>query len=250
MKVLVHTPVSNRAWVLPRFWAALRGQTALAGVTGLMRFDINDCQDETFDLVQAYCSAKDPFETVFAVEHQWPALNLESHAWNEERYYRMIAMRNAALRTAAEYECDFLFSVDSDVILRDPNTLGHLLLANVPIIAGVFKSRWGNPDAPALPNVWQRGQNEMTERFLDDILTAPEHERVGGVGACTLIRNDVWNAGVTYNPIFNVPSNYRGEDRFFSLRAAVAGFEMWACSHKQIDHLDGKEALLTQERGV
>lgn len=147
-------------------------------------------------------------------------------------------MRNEALRAAEETGCDYLFSLDSDVLLHDPDTLSHLIDADVPIIAGVFMAKWGNPEALELPNVWQCGQNEMTEDFLQCIAYETKHVKVGGLGACTLIRRDVWEAGVTYDEIYNLPSNFRGEDRNFCIRAAVAGFDLIACAHKKIEHRD------------
>ncbi len=213
-----------------------------------MRFDVNDSQDKTSELIQRYCNIPGPFSAVQAGEWRWPSLTLPDHQWSEERYRRMIKMRNAALRTAQGFACDYLFSVDSDIMLVEDTTLAHLLAADVPIIAGVFTAKWGNPLAQALPNVWQTGQNEMTEEFLEGVSQAPEHVPVGGLGACVLIRKEVWQKGVNYNPIYNLPSNYRGEDRFFCIRAAVAGFPLWACAHKRIIHFDSKEALLTQTK--
>lgn len=233
MNLLIHTPVSNRAWCLPEFLEALAAQTVPVGFEVGYLFDVNDTQDNSVDLLAHFASRHDATIN----EHPWPTLNMPDHSWNAERYRRMIAMRNGALTMAAAKQCAYLFSIDSDVILADCDTLTHLLFACVPIIAGVFVTRWGNPEAAWLPNVWQRGQNEMTDDFIRNIAHAPEHVVVGGLGACTLIRNDVWESGVTYSPIYNLPSNYRGEDRNFCVRAAVKGFELLACSHRKITHL-------------
>jgi hypothetical protein len=236
MKLLIHTPISNRAWCLPEFLRALSAQELPAGTIVQYLFDVNDSQDKSFDLLETF--AKQPSRCVDVVEHPWPALSLRDHQWNAERYRRMIFLRNAALVAAHDRGCQYLFSVDSDVILKDPDTLSHLMASEVPVIAGVFMSTWGNPAATPLPNVWQTGQNEMSDDFLQGIATAPKHVNVGGLGACTLIRRDVWESGVNYNPITNLPLNYRGEDRYFCVRAAVHGIHMEACSHKRIRHVD------------
>ncbi len=121
-------------------------------------------------------------------------------------------------------------------ILHDADTLAHLLETNSSIIAGVFTAVWGNPDATPLPNVWQSGQNEMNDGFRIAIPFAKAHIRVGGLGACTLIHREVWERGVTYDEVYNRPTNYRGEDRDFCMRAVCAGFDLMACAHKKIEH--------------
>lgn len=236
VKVLIHTPVHNRAWVLPDFLEALAAQKLPSSVKIEYRFDVNDSQDSSTSILENFKHASD--KIVEVVRHPWSPLNLPDHQWSPERYSRMILMRNNALAEAESYGARFLFSIDSDVILENPNTLAHLMEADVPVIAGVFMAKWGNRDAVALPNVWQCGQNEMTDEFLDGIATAENHVTVGGLGACTLIRRDVWDAGVNYSLINNVPSNYRGEDRYFCVRAAVAGIPLIACSHMKVTHRD------------
>jgi hypothetical protein len=234
MKILIHTPVSNRAWILPEFLAALAAQNVPIGVELEYLFDVNDTQDNSREILDNFV----PPSVRRIEEHPWPSLLMADHEWSIERYRRMILLRNNALALAKHVGARFLFSIDSDVILDDPQTLKHLIETDVPVIAGVFMATWGNPDATPLPNVWQRGQNEMTDEFLMGIETAPEHVKVGGLGACTLIRRDVWEAGVTYDPIDNLPSDYRGEDRYFCIRAAVTGIPLLACSHRRIRHVD------------
>jgi hypothetical protein len=236
MKVLIHTPVSNRAWILPKFLEALAAQNIPTDIELVYRFDVNDSQDASYSILENFKHATS--DQVELINHPWSVLNLPDHRWNTERYSRMILLRNNALAEAKGLGARYLFSIDSDAILDDSHTLAHLIETDVPVIAGVFMATWGNAAATPLPNVWQRGQNEMTDEFLRGISMAPEHVTVGGLGACTLIRRDVWEAGVNYSPVYNLPSDYRGEDRNFCVRAAVAGFELAACAHKRIRHVD------------
>lgn len=237
MKLLIHTPISNRAWILPEWWEALRSQ--IGADDRHMLFDLNDSQDETDSLLEECVKSRGLFQSVMVQKRDWPPLQMADHSWSEERYRRMRVMRNEALEAAKAHRCDYLFSLDSDVILHDRDTLLHLVSGiDQPIIAGVFLAKWGNPTAEPLPNVWQCGQFEMTRSFLSELPRADHHLTVGGLGACTLIRRDVWEAGVNYKPIYNLPSNYRGEDRAFCVRAAASGFILKACAHKRIEHRD------------
>jgi len=240
MKILIHTPISNRAWCFPQWFDALKAQVpALPGAEVSMLFELNDSYDETERLLMAHNSSAHPFKNYLIRKRSWTPTALADHQWSAERYSRMIRMRNLALWDAAHMKYDFLFSLDSDVLLHEPDTLAHLIEADQPIIAGVFTAKWGNADADALPNVWQTGQNEMTDEFLREAPRATVHFTVGGLGACTLIRKDVLaTPWINYSPIYNLPRNYRGEDRNFCVRAAVAGITLKACAHKRIEHLD------------
>lgn len=239
MKLLIHTPISNRAWILPEWLDRLKAQDVPKEDT-VVCFDVNESQDDTSKMVTEFArQSRGVYADVLIREFKWPKpLNMPDHVWSPERYRRMTQLRNGGLYAAEKLKCDFLFSIDSDVILTHPQTLSHLMNANLPIIAGVFMAVWGNPEASALPNVWERGQNEMSDDFIEHIARAPHHVKVGGLGACTLIRHDVWESGVTYTPIYNAPSAYRGEDRHFCTRAVAAGFDLMACSHALIEHRD------------
>lgn len=236
MKLLIHTPISNRAWILPEWWKALCSQELSDHDVSIL-FDVNASSDGTYELLDCY-SKDHPFNTMHIRERAWRSLDLPDHQWNEMRYARMRLMRNGALEMAQDQKCDALFSLDSDVLLRDPVTISHLMEAHVPLIAGVFMATWGNPAADALPNVWEQGQNEMSNQFLYDAPRSKSHYRVGGLGACTMIRREVWEMGVSYDQLYNMPSNYRGEDRDFCVRAVAAGFDLMACAHTTIDHVD------------
>jgi hypothetical protein len=237
--VLIHVPISNRAWALPSFWRGLSTQVLPGDLRSrtTVLFDLNDSQDATGELLRVLSKSAHGFETVLVRETETGHIALPDHRWSPERLARMTRLRNGALHELRLRGKRWLFSIDSDVVLTEPDTLAHLLSLDVTIVAAVFHAKWGNPEALALPNVWLCGRNEMSIEFLDRA-KQPGHFEVGGLGACTLIRYDVAVSGVTYDPVYNAPSNYNGEDRFFCLRAAVAGYRMLACSCKRVVHLD------------
>ena len=67
--------------------------------------------------------------------------------------------------------------------------------------------------------------------------TEPGLYQVGMTGALTLVRTDVLRAGVSFDPIPNIKNALWGEDRWFCIRAAVLGFEMWLDTHYPAEHL-------------
>lgn len=152
----------------------------------------------------------------------------------------MAAFKNRFLEIAREGNYDYLFLVDSDLVLH-PKTLVHLVSLNKDIVAEVFWTSW-EPSSQPLPQVWlgdqyrlfplQRGEaideKEAARRqqeFLE-MLRRPGTYKVGGLGACTLISRRAICRGVSFAEIYNL--SLVGEDRHFCVRAAALGLELYA----------------------
>ncbi len=246
IKLLIHVPISNRAWALPYFLEGLASQELPSQTTLL--FDVNDSQDETLAILRSFAMTQAHFGSVEVREIDVTPVELIDFKWCPKRLARITELRNGALKVLREIDGTHLFSIDSDVILQETDVLAHLLALDKPVVAGVYHTRWGDPLAMELPNVWEFGRFEMTNSFREK-LRRPGDYPVGGLGACTLIKREVIDAGVTYDPIYNAPANYGGlEDRSFSLRVAVAGFQLWGCSCKKIKHLERVDQPLRLKR--
>lgn len=154
----------------------------------------------------------------------------DDHIWTLEQMTRMSDLRNRTVREALDGGYDYWFSVDTDVIL-DPRTLRTLLEADKSIVSELFWTR--APNGRYWCNAWMYDQSAG----MDDTWRTPGLYRVGMTGACTLAERQVFEAGVDYTPIPNIRQALRGEDRHFCVRAACAGFEMWADTHCPPAHL-------------
>lgn len=179
----------------------------------------------------------------------------------------MTRLRNDMLRRLQASGAGALLALDSDVLL-DPRTLGHLLATGEDVVSPVFWARWDLqtggpilriPDTTPLrrdvartltevragkwPQVWERGQYDLSEDFIADLILRPGVRPVGGLGAVTLIRRAVADAGVTYDPIPNLPAEIVGEDRHFCIRAAVHGFRLAASTYLPTIHCDDPSDL-------
>lgn len=161
------------------------------------------------------------------------------HYWNYELVQEVAKMRNMILKYALDNNFDYVFMVDSDLVL-DKNVLNVLLKTNKPVISPVFFTK--GPDNTEWAQVWLQDQislyhsltnpelNEETKdkyakTFYSILKTADTPIRVGGLGACTLIRRDVIEKGANYNEIYNV--SFFGEDRDFCIRTVALGFDLW-----------------------
>jgi len=169
----------------------------------------------------------------------------ESHVWTTKNILNIINMKNAIAQYVIHHGYDYVFMVDTDLILH-PKTLVTLLEAKKDIVAEIFWTRWV-PTGDMLPNCWlydsYKGVTDSNVRQW----IKPGLYRVGMTGACILIHRMVFEAGVNYNEIYNI--SYSGEDRFFGIRAACAGFDIWIDTHYPCIHLYRQSELEKYKRG-
>ena len=149
-----------------------------------------------------------------------------THLWDLSTVARVAAIKNLAIDRFLESDADSLFLIDSDVLIP-PGLVEHLAAAQVPVIAAVYWTRW-RPEMPEMANIFG---TITSHQFLRD----PGHYQVPGLGACTLIRRDVFEAGVRFTEQAHLSTE--GEDRWFCYLADRRGIPLIACTHLEPFHV-------------
>ncbi|MDO3412077.1 CDP-glycerol glycerophosphotransferase family protein [Saccharibacillus sp. CPCC 101409] len=172
-----------------------------------------------------------------------------THSWNETLIWKVAHMKNIIINIALEYKYDYLFFIDSDIVLHT-DTIGKLIQAEKEIISEIFWTKW-QPDFPELPQVWlqdhynlftkhrdeQISETEALQRQNDFLqkLKNPGVYEVGGLGACTLISREALLKGVNFDELKNI--SFWGEDRHFCIRAAALNIGMYVDTHYPAYHI-------------
>jgi len=157
----------------------------------------------------------------------------QTHHWTNDNLRDVTIMKNGLIRYALEKRYDYMFLVDSDLILK-PETLMILLSHKKDICAEVFWTKW-TPDGEEQPNAWSADFYSFAGHEIEQWKQAGLYQ-VGMSGACILIKSNVLKSGVNYSPIYNV-SHSLWEDRAFCIRAAVAGFKIYLDTSCAPEHL-------------
>ncbi|WP_438350063.1 glycosyltransferase family 2 protein [Paenibacillus sp. FA6] len=172
-----------------------------------------------------------------------------THLWNSSLIWKVANFKNMMIQHAAQLQYDYLFLIDSDLILH-PDTIEHLVAADKDIISEIFWTQW-QPNKMFQPQVWMRDEYDQWEQQLGEQLSAQEIAirfeqfitklknpgiyEVGGLGACTLISQHAIQSGVNFNPIRNI--SFWGEDRHFCIRAAALDIPLYVDTHYPALHL-------------
>ena len=214
IRVLIAAPLRQDPRIFKEYQNALDALAVPAGVAVDRFFVVNDCPEVVPHIRGDYIIHNT--EDVF---HKTD----NDHIWTGENLRKMPELRNATIRHALAGGYDYLFSVDTDLMLR-PETLGVLMVADKDIVSELF---WTN----GWCNAWMHGQYSEPP----ELWKTPGMYRVGMTGACALIKRKVLAAGVNYSPVPGL--GMWGEDRDFCIRAAVHGFELWTDTHCPPEHL-------------
>ncbi len=173
-----------------------------------------------------------------------------THHWREQLINKVAHYKDAILSAAMEGDYDFVFLVDSDLVLN-PVTLAHLISTGKDIISEIYWTKWTPEQQTELPQVWLGNQYDLFRKEPGESLTPEETARrvaefitqlrqpgiyrVGGLGGCTLVSRAALLKGVSFRKIPNL--GFWGEDRHFCVRAAALGMELWVDTHFPCYHL-------------
>lgn len=172
-----------------------------------------------------------------------------THRWSNDLIRKVSNFKNTIIAKALKEDYDYLFLVDSDLIMH-PKTLKRLVSLNKEIVSNIFWTKW-QPNSYEQPQVWlmdmytlynfEHGENlseneiiKRTTNFIN-MLRKPGTYKVGGLGACTLISKDALAKGVNFNPVYNI--SFWGEDRHFCIRAAALGIQLYVDTYYPAHHI-------------
>ena len=248
-RVLLGSPVRQQPEILNQFLLSL-DEFTLNPTLHLDFFFVDDNTLEESSAMLVRFGAEHPHTVLHRFNNSTSYICSEdTHVWKEELIWKVAGFKNLMIEHAVKHDYDYLFLVDSDLVLH-PETLRHLVSLEKDIVAEVFWTRW-EPSFPELPQVWisdqynlfesTRGESITQEEILQRVqsflnkLRAPGVYLVGGLGACTLISRKALNSGLSFNEIYNV--SLIGEDRHFCIRAAALGFQLFADTHFPAFHI-------------
>ncbi|REB05494.1 glycosyltransferase [Sporosarcina sp. BI001-red] len=260
-RVLVGCPVHQKPAILKEFLTSLQRLHQPKIELTFLFFDDN--QDELSKQLLTQFANENQNVTVRSSNYNDDYLSDENtHYWNEHLVWKVANMKDQIIQHALEEDYDYLFFVDSDILLY-PQTIEHLISSEKDIISEIFWTKW-QTEAHEQPQVWisdvytqweqVRGEhlsdeekNTRYQEFLQKMRTPGIHQ-VGGLGACTLISKKALKAGVNFKEIRNL--SFWGEDRHFCVRAAALGFPLYVDTYFPAYHiyrasdLEGAEEFL------
>ena len=161
--------------------------------------------------------------------------------------WKLGASKDRMIKYARENKYDYLFIVDSDLVVH-PQTLDQLRSLEKEIVSNIIWTDWGNG---AIPQVWlsdngnlfdfgleqtisDEEKTKQTTQFLE-MLKVPGTYAVGGLGACTLISQKALKKPINFQRMRNL--SWISENTHFCLRAAALGIPLFVDTHYPTYHI-------------
>ena len=205
-RILIATPVHQEENIFKEFLFSLNKLIIPNNFIANFFFILHNCSN-----LKKYLENNQYIEEIDKTEFKIPEEGRKF--WKDENFYTISKMRTKLLEKAREENYDYLFMVDSDVLLH-PKLLQLLINDNKDIVSSLS---WTKPDtntkieAPCGPyEGW---------KMYDDVEFAkiPGLYKIGWTGRCTLISSKIFNnKNISYYPVQGVA--YSGEDYAFCLR--------------------------------
>jgi GT2 family glycosyltransferase len=254
VKLLIGGPIHQKPAILKEFLISLK-ELDLRGLDVSYYFiDDNLNMDSSYILNEFKVEAKN-VRIEKSTNKSLYICDSINHKWTNSLIKKVTRFKNEIIEKALEEKFDYLFLVDSDIVMH-PNTLKRLRLLNKEIISNIFWTKW-EPDSEPYPQVWLKDNytlyntnqgesisnieaSNRVKEFLS-MLKKPGTYEVGGLGACTLISRSALEKGVNFNPVYNL--SFMGEDRHFCVRAAVLGIQLYVDTMYPAYHIYRTEDL-------
>ncbi|KUG05186.1 hypothetical protein ASZ90_017372 [hydrocarbon metagenome] len=222
MSVMIGCPVRNRAWILPEY---LRCLEEINYPRDRIRycFIINDCIDDTLSILENF-SRRQPGAVKLLVNNS----GIPGYERGEYSFQRLAYLRNLLLNEFLCSDSDYLFSIDSDVLVS-PNILMQLINDECDIVACLVCNGQQVGDT-SLYNVLikdHRGRYLHLKEIPRDRVF-----RVDCTGAAYLIKRKVISQhGIRYSDL------YGAEDIGFCENAAREGLEIYCDGRLECRHI-------------
>lgn len=128
--ILISTPIYKRDWILPKWIDCIEKQNYPKDKLGFI-FELGPNDDATHDILWEWQT-----RTSYRVFDAQIRNDITHHAhedghrtWSAEKYINMVELRNSLLERATllQDNFDYLLSLDSDILLANPETINILL---------------------------------------------------------------------------------------------------------------------------
>ena len=238
-RILIASPVRQKPPILEAFLHSV-SDLHTDGIEPSYHFIDDNVADASTALLDHFRHTHDRCQITRAHDSDEYVCDDTSHYWSDALVQKVAHFKDDLLADAQRQGHDFLFLVDSDLVLP-AQLLQHLASLGKDVVSEVFWTSW-QPGQPTLPQVWLRDRYALFPQRRDETLTDEEKRQrtwtflkqlrrpglspVGGLGACTLVSRNAIHKGVNFSAIDNV--SMVGEDRHFCIRARVLGVELWA----------------------
>jgi hypothetical protein len=232
MKLVIACPIYKRDWILPYWIRCILRQSVDISNIGFI-FEVSPDDKATIDALRVWKHLDKNILFFDIVERpDIPHFEHQNNGrqWTLSKYHNMINMRNSILSRVRQYEPDYYFSLDSDILIENPNTI-ELLIAHINDGAdAVSPLMYMTPVGTAFPSVmsWSNEDNQKGSRKTD--------YPIGTYFQADIIMAAKMMSKKTYMNV-NYEFHQQGEDLGWSNNAKKHNLKLFSASYIYAPHI-------------
>lgn len=233
--IIIGGPIYRREWVLPYWFDAIEKQDWPLEDLGFV-FIAGADDNATLDTLSEW-HANHPQVSWFDLVIDKETDHQEKRNWEPNRLQTMVRLRNIALGRIRIKQPERFFSLDSDILLEDPNTISRLYeLTSKENIVAASPLMYMTPTDKRFPSVMKwRGE-------VGGIAYRDESFPIGTTFKADVIMAAKMMTAEAYNAVDYVFHRF-GEDVGWSAEITRAGYEIYAMTDIYCPHIMSKESL-------
>jgi len=248
-RILIGTPIRDRAWIIPYYLSCLYGLNYDKKLIDLY-WIINNSSDQSQKLLKdfkyKYNNEYNSITIEITNKPKLPTYDRENSVGIRQEVYPWLAyLRNKLLDKCVSFNCDYLWSTDSDILFK-PDTLSRLLSHNIPVVSALLYNGYlhdGIESAYKYPNILREIKPRLYQHISNYRIKNPQLNSFGTLievdytGASILISKDVCKvAKYDGNKIY-------GEDESFCWSAKQNGYKLYCDISLFLNHIMSPELL-------
>lgn len=238
INLAIGCPIYKRDWIFPYWISCIENQNIDFSRTAFV-FEVSQNDSETIEMLIKYRNARpDIPEFILDIKEDVPHFDHEegTRTWSISKYQNMVNLRNSLLSRVRELNPNYFFSLDSDILLTNQNTI-QLLIAHVNSGAdAVSPLMFMTPVDTMYPSVMNWINERGGQAFRKESYPFGEYFESDVIMAAKMMSKDVYT-NVNYS------LHSQGEDLGWCGNAAKMGYKLYSASYIYAPHIMHKQMM-------
>jgi hypothetical protein len=237
-KLLIGCPIYKREWIFPYWISCIENQEIDLSKIGFV-FEVSPDDESTISTLTRYRNAR-PSIDVFEIDIRNEVVHFEhkenTRSWSISKYSNMVFLRNKLLQKVREINPDYFFSLDSDILITNSNTINYLASHVQDGADAVSPLMFMTPNDTMYPSVMNWVNEPGGQGYREEKYPLGQYFKSDVIMAAKFMSRK------TYSTIdYDIHS--QGEDLGWCANAAKAGLKLFCASYVYAPHIMHKSML-------
>lgn len=238
MELLIGCPIYKRNWIFPYWISCIQNQGIDVSKVGFV-FEASPDDEATLLMLERFKN-NNPSIPVFDINirEDIPHFAHEegTRQWSISKYENMVSLRNSLLSKVREIQPNYFYSLDSDILLTNPNTINFLISHIQSGADAVNTGMFMTPVSTMYPGVMTWFEDQTDKAYRKEQYPLGTYFKSDVIMAAKMMSKDVYN-----NVDYKVHA--QGEDLGWSANAKNLGYNLYCASYIYTPHIMGTQML-------